>query len=150
MVFNRLGDRAKNDADLFEFGFVGGGYRDAVENRVDRDLWRAFDRDLVDANALLERGMAYHPDDWRNRFHLGYNRFFYLHDNAGAADVLEPAIRMQGAPNYLGAFVARLRAEGGDLETSALFLETLIENEFGGKIVRPLVMGLTLGRRRKG
>jgi hypothetical protein len=79
------------------------------------------------ANALLERGMAYHPDDWRNRFHLGYNRFFYLHDSAGAADVLEPAIRMAGAPNYLGAFVARLRAEGGDLETSALFLETLIE-----------------------
>lgn len=79
------------------------------------------------ANALLERGMAYHPDDWRNRFHLGYNRFFYLQDNAGAADVLEPAIRMEGAPRYLGAFVARLRAEGGDLETSALFLETLIE-----------------------
>jgi hypothetical protein len=79
------------------------------------------------ANALLERGMAYHPDDWRNRFHLGYNRFFYLHDNEGAADVLEPAIRMKGAPNYLGAFVARLRADGGDLETSALFLEALIE-----------------------
>jgi hypothetical protein len=40
---------------------------------------------------------------------------------------MEPAITMQGAPNYLGAFVARLRADGGDLETSALFLEALIE-----------------------
>jgi tetratricopeptide (TPR) repeat protein len=79
------------------------------------------------ANALLERGIAYHPDDWRNRFHLGYNRFFYLQDNEAAADALEPAIRMDGAPNYLGAFVARLRAEGGDLESAALFLETLIE-----------------------
>ena len=80
------------------------------------------------ANALLSRGIAYHPDDWRNRFHLGYNRFFYLQDNAAAADVLEPAIRMQGAPNYLGAFVARLRADGGDLENAAFFLERLIED----------------------
>ena len=80
------------------------------------------------ANALLERAIAYHPDDWRNRFHLGYNRFFYLQDNLGAAEALTPAIRMDGAPNYLGAFVARLQADGGDLETAALFLEALIED----------------------
>ncbi|MGH0028677.1 MAG: tetratricopeptide repeat protein [Myxococcota bacterium] len=84
--------------------------------------------DVRRANALLRKAVSYHPDDWRNRFHLGYNRFFYLQDNAAAADVLEPAIDMDGAPNYLGAFVARLRADGGDLETAALFLESLIEN----------------------
>lgn len=80
------------------------------------------------ANALLWKAISYHPDDWRNRFYLGYNRFYYLLDNPGAADVLEPAIAMEGAPNYLGAFVARLRADGGDLETSALFLQALIED----------------------
>jgi hypothetical protein len=80
------------------------------------------------ANALLLRGIAYHPTDWRNRFHLGYNHFYYLQDNASAADVLAPAIAMEGAPRYLGAFVARLRADGGDLETAAVFLETLIED----------------------
>ena len=79
------------------------------------------------ANALLVRAIAYHPTDWRNRFHLGYNRFFYLQDNAAAADVLAPAVAMEGAPRYLGAFVARLRADGGDLDTAAVFLETLIE-----------------------
>ena len=91
-------------------------------------VWMTGDLSLVRrANDLLKRGIAYHPDDWRDRFHLGYNRFFYLQDEAGAADVLEPAIHMEGAPNYLGAFVARLRANGDDLETAALFLETLIE-----------------------
>jgi hypothetical protein len=34
---------------------------------------------------------------------------------------------MEGSPGYLGAFVARLRAEQGDLETAAFFLETLIQ-----------------------
>jgi tetratricopeptide (TPR) repeat protein len=78
------------------------------------------------ANALLRRAVAYHPTDWRNRFYLGYNHFFYLQDNEAAAEVLAPAIAMDGAPRYLGAFVTRLRADGGDLETAAVFLETLI------------------------
>jgi hypothetical protein len=78
------------------------------------------------ANALLRKGIAYHPVDWRNRFYLGYNHFFYLEENDRAADVLEAAIHMDGAPGYLGAFVTRLRAEEGDLETAAYFLETLI------------------------
>lgn len=86
------------------------------------------------ANDLLRRGIAYHPDDWRNRFHLGYNHFFYLQDEARAAEALEPAIRMEGAPNYLGAFVARLRAQSDDLETAALFLEALIEGAPDGYV----------------
>lgn len=78
------------------------------------------------ANALLEKAIAYHPTDWRNRFYLGYNEFFYLENNGRAADVLETAIGMEGAPRYLGAFVTRLRAEGGNLDTAALFLQQLI------------------------
>jgi len=90
-------------------------------------IWLTRDIDDVRvANRLLRQAISYHPTDWRNRFYLGYNLFYYLQDNAAAADVLEPAISMQGAPTYLGPFVARLRATGGDLETSALFLETLI------------------------
>jgi len=80
------------------------------------------------ANRLLEKAVAYHPRDWRNRFYLGYNEFFYLEENARAADVLEPAITLPGAPRYLGAFVTRLRAESSSLETAALFLRQLIES----------------------
>lgn len=77
------------------------------------------------ANRLLERGIAYHPDDWRNRYHLAFNHFFYLNEYRRAADVLEAAIDLEDAPRYLGALVARLRAEGGSLETAAALLQTL-------------------------
>lgn len=92
-------------------------------------MWMIADVDEVKhANRLLRRGIAYHPTDWRNRFYLGYNQFYYLQDNAQAARDLEPAISMEGAPKYLGAFVTRLRAEGGDLESAAFFLQTLIRD----------------------
>jgi hypothetical protein len=78
------------------------------------------------ANRLLEKSLSYHPRDWRNRFYLGYNEFFYLEENAKAARTLEPAVGMPGAPDYLGPLVTRLRAEGGDLRTAQLFLQELI------------------------
>jgi len=78
------------------------------------------------ANRLLEKAIAYHPLDWRNRFYLGYNYFFYLEDNPTAADVLETAVRFPDAPEYLGGFVARLRASGDSLDTAVLFLQQLI------------------------
>ncbi len=78
------------------------------------------------ANRLLEKGIAYHPLNWRNRFYLGYNQFFYLEDNASAADTLENAMRFPDAPDYLGSLVARLRASNDSLDTAVLFLQQLI------------------------
>jgi hypothetical protein len=80
------------------------------------------------ANRLLERGIAYHPDDWRDRYHLGFNYFFYLEDNDRAADVLEGALGLKGAPSYLGGLVARLRADRDGLETAAAFLVDMARN----------------------
>lgn len=74
------------------------------------------------ANRLLERGIAYHPLDWRNRYHLGFNLFFFLGDDLAAAEVLEGALGLDGVPDYLGGLVARLRAERGGLGTAADFL----------------------------
>jgi hypothetical protein len=78
-------------------------------------------------NTFLKRGIAYHPEDWRNRFYLGYNEFFYLGRVDAAVSALEPAIAMPGAPGYLGALVARLRADSGSLEAAARFLGQLAE-----------------------
>jgi len=77
------------------------------------------------ANRLLERGIAHHPLDWRNRYHLGFNHFFYLEENFRAADVLEEALPLEGVPNYLGALTARLRLSHGGLEMAAGFLAEL-------------------------
>jgi hypothetical protein len=80
------------------------------------------------ANRILQRGIAYHPTDWRNRHYLGFNHFYYLADDTRAAEVLEPAVGMPGAPRYLGSLVAKLRLQRGGLETAASFLATLVES----------------------
>ena len=90
-------------------------------------LWMTDDVDAVrKANTLLLRSIEYHPDEWRNRFYLAFNYFFYLGEDAEAAAVLEPAIHLPKAPRYLGRLVARLKSQGGGLETSAAFLQELV------------------------
>lgn len=77
-------------------------------------------------NQLLERGIAHHPDEWRNRFYLGFNHYFYLDDEAAAAEALEGAARLPKAPAYLPRLVARLRATTGDLDVAEAFLREMI------------------------
>jgi len=102
--------------------WVGHPYRFAA-------VWLTADEAAVRAaNRLLERGIAHDPLDWRNRYHLGFNHFFYLEENFRAADVLEGALPLAGVPNYLGALVARLRASQGSLEMAAGFLSELARN----------------------
>jgi hypothetical protein len=47
------------------------------------------EKSVHEANRLLRRGIAYHPTDWRNRYHLGFNHFFYLGDNQRALEALQ-------------------------------------------------------------
>ena len=78
------------------------------------------------ADALLDRGIAHHPDDWRNHFYQGVNRLLYLDEEQRAADALERAIALPGAPRYLPRLVARLRAGGAGLDAAAALLSELI------------------------
>lgn len=83
---------------------------------------------VLRANRLLERGISYHPREWRNRHYLGFNHFFYLGDDEAAAEVLEPAVHLDGAPSWLGGLVARLRSDADGLETAAALLENFAES----------------------
>lgn len=80
------------------------------------------------ADALLQRGIERHPNDWRNHFYQGFNRFFYLEESEPAADALDRAANLPGSPRYLPRLVARLRAGGGGLDASAAMLAGLIEH----------------------
>jgi hypothetical protein len=84
--------------------------------------------DVRHGNRLLRRSFDYHPDEWRNRFYLGFNLFYYLGENAEAADALHEASGMTGAPPYLLRLVARLRSESSDLAAAGLFLEELVRS----------------------
>lgn len=92
-------------------------------------IWMKDDETAIhQANALLERGIAHHPDDWRNRFYLGFNQFFYLGNEAEAAKVLEPALDLHGSPPYLGRLVARLKGNQGGLDAAAAFLSEILRS----------------------
>ena len=83
---------------------------------------------VLQANALLERAIAYHPRDWRNRHYLAFNYFFFLGDDQRAAEILEPAVGLPDAPHYLASLVAKLREQHDGLETAEQFLVQLAES----------------------
>lgn len=90
-------------------------------------LWMTDSAESVrKADALLDRGIEHHPDEWRNFFYQGFNRFFYLDEDERAADSLEAATRLPGSPAYLPRLVAKLRAGEGGLDASAAMLEELV------------------------
>jgi hypothetical protein len=92
-------------------------------------LWMTDSEESVrKADALLARGIERHPDDWRNHFYQGFNRFFYLQDNRAAVESLERAVALPGSPRYLPRLVARLHAGLDGLDTSAAMLAELVAN----------------------
>ena len=81
---------------------------------------------VLKANELLRRGIAHHPDDWRNRLYLGFNHFYYLDERVPAAEALEGAMELPGAPLYLRRLVARLKSAEGGLGVAESFLHGLL------------------------
>ena len=91
-------------------------------------VWLTHSDDQVrEANRLLERAIAHHPLEWRNHFYLGFNHFFYLGEFAQAAEALETAMELPGAPDYFPRLVARLKSQQGDIDVAEVFLRQLLE-----------------------
>ncbi len=89
-------------------------------------VWMTEDERVVrKANEILQRGIEHHPEDWRGYFYLAFNHFFYLGEEEEAARVLEPALSLEGAPNYLNRLAARLKSKSGGLEVAAAFLSEM-------------------------
>jgi len=100
--------------------WVGHPYRFAA-------IWlTGSEADVRQANRLLERSLPYHPNEWRNRFYLGFNYFYYLEESEPAAHWLEEAAKIEGAPRYLAGLAARLRAGHGGLEVAAGMIRKLL------------------------
>jgi hypothetical protein len=81
--------------------------------------------DVRHANMLLRRSFDPHPEEWRNRFYLGFNHFYYLAEWEEASQWLEAASRLRGAPPYLGRLAARLRAQEGGLDVAEAMIREL-------------------------
>ncbi len=78
-----------------------------------------------EANRLLDRGRRFRPDDWNIPFFMGFNAFYFLHDNAQAAAYLMEASRRPGGPPFAALLAARLASRSGGTDTSIAFLQQL-------------------------
>jgi hypothetical protein len=74
------------------------------------------------SNRLYIKGIEANPNVWQIPFYLGFNYFFYLHEDAKASQYMLRAARLPGGPPYLPFLATRLAAEAGNPEIALSFL----------------------------
>jgi hypothetical protein len=81
---------------------------------------------IRETNILLEKGMRFRDRDWLLPFFAGFNSFFFLNDNARAAEFLVAASERPGPSKQLLSLASRLSYRGKRTENALLFLETVL------------------------
>lgn len=81
--------------------------------------WEA---DMVkETNEILQAVAPYQPENYQPYFFLWYNFYYFLKDNARAAEYLRKAAAIPGAPSYLAPLVSRMYLYSGKVEASIAF-----------------------------
>lgn len=78
------------------------------------------------AIALLRKGIAANPTEWRLFHHLGYI-YWQRGDYKEAAEVYHEASQLPGALRWLAAMSARMTAEGGSRGTARQMYQVILE-----------------------
>jgi tetratricopeptide (TPR) repeat protein len=79
-----------------------------------------------EAIALLNSGIAANPSSWRLYQHLGYI-YWQRKDYSQASDVYAAGAKLPGAPAWMAALSARMKAEGGSREAAREMYRHLYE-----------------------
>ncbi len=93
-----------------------------------------------DANDILIKGMNYLKKEWRIPFLIGFNYYYYKHEYLKAAEYLEKASKLPGAPEYLPQLASRLRYQAGDIRHAIAFLMTMYNNTDNLELKKSLAM----------
>ena len=83
--------------------------------------------DPAKANALLEQGMQYRPDVWQIPFYLGFNRYYFQQDYAGAAEALSAASKYPEAPPITAQLATRIAGHAGRPEIGIQLIDQILE-----------------------
>lgn len=81
---------------------------------------------IRETNVLLEKGTRYRDWDWMLPFFVGFNYFYFLHDNSAAAEHLMTASFRPGPGEQLASLAARLAYKQNQTENAILFLEAIL------------------------
>ncbi len=91
-----------------------GAYRFAG-NAMPRQTLDGKVTNVLQAEALLAKGVRECPDDWHIPFALGFLQSYFLARFEEAGRNFAAAARLPGAPAYIGLLATRTLTEGGDL-----------------------------------
>lgn len=80
---------------------------------------------VAEANALLEKGMAAMPNEFRFPMYLSYNQLHLQGDVAGAAQTLRRGARAPGAPPFMAQLATRLLAQTNAFDAARSFAHEL-------------------------
>ena len=89
------------------------------------------------AIALLNKGIAANPSSWRLHQHLGYI-YWQRHEYAKASEVYAAGSRLPGAPAWMTAMSARLKADAGSRDAAREMYRRLGESS-DDKTVKEMV-----------
>jgi len=90
-----------------------------------------------EAIALLKSGIAANPSSWRLYQHLGYI-YWQRKDFAQASDTYAAGAKLAGAPAWMAALSARMKAEGGSRDAAREMYRHLFEAS-NDKVVKEMV-----------
>jgi len=82
---------------------------------------------VLEVNGLLEKGSRYRNWDYWLPFFLGFNNYYFLGNNAKAAEYLMQAANKPGADPFYSYFAARLAYKGNRTENAIIFLEGILK-----------------------
>lgn len=79
------------------------------------------------ATRLLESGVVANPSEWRLYQHLGYV-YWQRHEYQKASEVYAAGAKIRGAPVWMAALGARMKAEGGSRDAAREMYRHLYES----------------------
>jgi tetratricopeptide (TPR) repeat protein len=81
-----------------------------------------------EAIALVRKGIAANPENWRLYYDLGFVYYWYLHDYQQAAQTFWDGSKIPGALPWMGAMAAHIAGTGGSRETSRFMWGEIYES----------------------
>ena len=81
------------------------------------------------ANHVLDKGARARPDQWVLPFFAGFNSFYYLKEHDAAAEHLQRAAAVEGAPRWIGHLASVIAGRGGDIYGGLMWLRAMLADE---------------------
>lgn len=82
---------------------------------------------VKETNTLLTKGNRFRDWDWLPAFYIGFNEFYFLHDNAKASEYLMQSSKKPGAAPFLASLAVRLAYKSSRTEIAIMFLQQTIK-----------------------